>query len=307
MVDLWTRGGLSWRELLKRTWRESWQDAVFGQAARLAFYHFLAIFPSLLLLMFLLVKSPELGSAVRHTLTDALRQIMPQRSAEVIEKTIYELDARAHEGIGAITAGLAAIWATLNGTWAMTSGLNTAYEVQERRTSWKIGFTVFGLTLAILILSLISLAIILYGTQLTQIIVRHFEGRSNSGIVFRLIAWPVIAVLLLLAFALFYRFGPNLSDRKWRWSTPGAVVALVLWIGSALLVRFYFDLFHSYDRIYSGLSAVAMLLIWLYFTSAAVLIGGELNSEIEKAAEEGKDPDAQSKTGRADMHHRSGT
>lgn len=305
MVDLWTRGGLSWRELLKRTWRESWQDAVFGQAARLAFYHFLAIFPSLLLLMFLLVKSPHFASSVRHTLADALRQIMPKDSAELIEKVIDELDARAHEGIGAITAGLAAAWAALNGTWAMTTGLNTAYEVQERRSFWKIGFTVFGLTLAILILALISLAIILYGTQITQMIVSHFESRGNSAIVFRLIEWLAIAVLLLLAFALFYRFGPNLSDRKWSWSTPGAVVALVLWIGSALLIRFYFDLFHSYDRIYSGLSAVAMLLIWLYFTSAAVLIGGELNSEIEKAAE-GKGPDARNKNDSGDEHHRSG-
>ncbi len=306
MVDLWTLGGLSWRELLKRTWRESWQDAVFGQAARLAFYHFLAIFPSLLLLMFLLLKSPEFGSAMRHTLADALRQIMPQGSAELIQKVIYELDARAHEGIGAITAGLAAAWAALNGTWAMTSALNTAYEVQERRTFWKIALTVFGLTLAILILSVVALAVVLYGIQIALVIARHFEIHSNSALVFRLIEWPAIAVLLLLAFALFYRFGPNLSDREWRWSTPGAAIALILWIGSALLIRFYFDLFHSYDRIYSGLSAVAMLLIWLYFTSAAVLIGGELNSEIEKAAEEGKDRDAKSKTGRADTHHRSG-
>lgn len=290
MVDLWTRSGLSWPELLKRTWRESWHDAVFGQAARLAFYHFLAVFPSLLLLMFLLLKAPELGSAVRHMLADALQQIMPERSSGLIEKTMYELNARAHEGVGAITAGLGAAWAALNGTWAMMSGLNTAYEVEERRSFWKIILTVFALTLAILILSLISLAIILFGTQITQTNARHFEAGSNAAFVFRLIEWPVIAVLLLLAFALFYRFGPNLSDRKWGWSTPGAVVALVLWIGSALLVRFYFDLFHSYDRMYSGLSAVAMLLIWLYFTSAAVLIGGELNSEIEEAAEGRKGP-----------------
>lgn len=275
MVDLWTLGGLSWRELLKRTWRESWEDAIFGQAARLAFYHFLALFPSLLLMMFLFVKSSDANSAVRHTLIDALRQIMPQRSSELIDNTMSQLNARPHTGIGAVTAALGAGWAALNGTWAMISGLNTAYEVRERRSFWSIVFTTFGLTLAIMILSLASLGIILFGTYISH--------RSVFG--FRVVEWVVIPILLLLAFALFYRFGPNLSDREWAWSTPGAVAALVLWVGSALLVRFYFDLFHSYDRMYSGLSAVAMLLMWLYFTNAAVLIGGELNSEIEKAAE----------------------
>src|SRR5690348_3001502 len=307
MVDLWTLGGLSWRELLKRTWRESWQDAVFGQAARLAFYHFLAIFPTLLLLMLLLVKSSAMRSDVRDTLIDASRQIMPQGSSELIEKVIRELDAHAHEDVGAITAALGAGWAALNGSWAMMSGLNTAYQVQERRTIWKIAFTAFGLTLAILILSLISLAMILYGSHISQIIMRHFGANRGPSIIFRLIEWPVSAALLLLAFALFYRFGPNLSDREWRWTTPGAFCALVLWIGAALLVRFYFDLFHTYERIYSGVSAVAMLLIWLYFTSAAVLIGGELNSEIEKAVEERRDPNPESKSNRADAHHRSGS
>lgn len=276
MDDLWTLGGLSWRELLKRTWRETWEDSVFGQAARLAFYHFLALFPSLLLLMLVFVKSTEAGSAVRHTLVDALRQLMPQRSSDLIGTTMNQLNSGARTGVGAITAGVGAAWAALNGTWAIMSGLNTAYEVPERRNVWNIIFTTFGLTLAILILSVISLVIILYGTYITH----------NSKIVFHVIEWIVIPVLLLLAFELFYRFGPNLSDREWAWSTPGAVLALVLWIVSALLVRFYFDVFHSYDRIYSGLSAVAMLLMWLYFTSAAVLIGAELNSEIEKAAEE---------------------
>jgi membrane protein len=103
-------------------------------------------------------------------------------------------------------------------------------------------------------------------------------------VVWRLVQWAVICVLLLTAFAILYRFAPNMKDRQLQWSTPGAVLALLLWIGCALALRVYFQHTHSYERLYGSLADVAMLLMWLYLTSASILIGGEINSEIEKAA-----------------------
>ena len=90
-------------------------------------------------------------------------------------------------------------------------------------------------------------------------------------------------ILLLFSFALIYRFGPNLKDRRWQWSIPGAVVAVALWVGFTFLLRMYQAHFSS-SRIYGGLNAVTVLLMWLYMTGAAIFIGGEANSEIEKAA-----------------------
>ena len=103
--------------------------------------------------------------------------------------------------------------------------------------------------------------------------------------------WPVIVLLLLTAFAVLYRFGPNLSDRKWQWSTPGAVLAVILWIAATLLARLYFAYSRSYEEIYGHLASVSIFLMWLYLTNGAIVIGGELNSEIEKAADKKDSPD----------------
>src|SRR5581483_9781624 len=157
MVNLWSLGGLSWPELIKRTWRETWQDAVFGQAARLAFYHFLAIFPSLLLLFFLLVKLEATGPELRQIVMETFRQILPPQVSGLIEATINELNGRTDMGIAALPVVLSAVWAAVNGTWAMITGLNTAYEVQEKRRLWKVLGIAFGLTVSLALMCLISL------------------------------------------------------------------------------------------------------------------------------------------------------
>jgi membrane protein len=268
--------GLSWLELAKRTCRSSWEDEVFGQAARLAFYYFLAIFPAILLLLILLDTSAIVGSELRRTLLNSFRQIAPQPASDLIAKTTGELNAKAVIGSGAFWGALCAVWATLNGTWAMITGLNTAYEVKEERPWWKVVAVAFGLTISLGVMGLMALGAMLYG------------GHILSPFPWRVVGWPVIIILLLISFGSLYRFGPNLKDRRWQCSVPGAVVAMVLWAASTLLLRIYQEHFSSSQRIYGELEPVATLLLWLYFTGAAILIGGEANSEIEKAAAEGR-------------------
>jgi len=188
------------------------------------------------------------------------------------------LNAGAVIGAGAVAAGLGSAWGALNGTWAMMTGLNKAYEVEEERPWWKVLSIAFALTIALGIMGLVALWAMLYGSQDWD-----FGIHTHSPFPWRVIQWPVTAVLLLFSFALLYRFGPNLKDRRWQWSIPGAAVAATLWIGSALLFRVYENHFSS-QRIYGGLNAAVTLLLWLYFTGAAIFIGGEANSEIEKAA-----------------------
>lgn len=285
MAELWSLQGLSWIELAKRTCRSSWEDEVFGQAARLAFYYFLGIFPAILLLLILLNTSAGTGSELRGTLLDSFRQIVPTQASALITRTTGELNAKAVIGAGAFWGALCAVWATLNGTWAMMTGLNLAYEVKEGRPWWRILAVAFGLTMALGVMGLIALGAMLYGSRAGTVIGRHLGGHMSSPLP-SIIEWPVIIILLLVSFASLYRFGPNLKDRRWQWSTPGAVVAIVLWAGSTLLLRIYQEHFSSSQRIYGELEPVATLLLWLYFTGAAILIGGEANSEIEKAAVE---------------------
>jgi len=285
MARLWSEKGLSWRELAKRTCRKSWDDEVFGQAARLAFYYFLSLFPVLLLLLILFDTLASTGSNLRDTLLGAFRQVLPREASALIAKIAVELNAGAVTGDGAVAAGLASAWGALNGTWAMMTGLNNAYEVKEDRPWWKVLSIAFGLTISIGIIGVVGLWTMLYGSRTWKRMDQDFGIHTQSLFLGPIILWLVIAVLLLFSFALLYRFGPNVEDRRWQWSIPGAVVAATLWVASALLFRVYENHFSS-QRIYGSLNATVSLLLWLYFTGAAIFIGGEANSAIEKAAGE---------------------
>jgi membrane protein len=244
------------------------------------------MFPVLLLLLIWLDKvagAGSTGSNLRDTLLGAFRQILPREASELMAKTVGQLNAGAVIGAGSVYAGLASVWGALNGTWAMMTGLNKAYEVKEERRWWRVLTIAFGLTTSLAVMGLIALAAILYGSLARQMIGQHFGIDSHPPFLWRIIQWLMTAVLLLFSFALVYRFGPNLKDRPWRSSVPGAAVAVTLWVASTLLLRFYQNHFSS-QRIYGDLNAVVELLLWLYFTGAAIFIGGEANSEIEKAA-----------------------
>jgi membrane protein len=290
MAKLWSLRGLSWRELIKRTCRKSWDDEVFGQSARMALYFFFALFPVLLLLLILLGKIGGGESEWLDAFLDSCKQVLPPDASVLIAQTVQQLNARAVLGSGAVLAAIYAAWGALNGTWAMMTGLNKAYEVEEKRPWWRILLVMFSLTASLSALGLIALTAIVYGNRAGKIISRHLGTPAHFESLWRIVQWTPIVLLLLFTFSVLYRFGPNLKDRRWQWSIPGAVVAVTLWIPFTLLLRTYQEHFGS-SRIYGRLNAVAVLLLWLYLTGAAIFAGGEANSEIEKAAAEAGHPD----------------
>ena len=251
MANMFSLRGLSWRELAKRTCRSSWEDEVFGQAARPAFYYFPGMFPAVLLLLLLLDMFGG-RSDLRNMLLDSFGQIMPRGASALITKTTGELNARADTGAGALWAALSAARATLNGTWAMMAGLNRAYEVKEERPWWRITTVAFGLTGSLAFMGLTVLGAMLYGSAAGAAISRHIGMPVQVPLPWRVIQWPVIILPLLFSLASLYRFGPNLKNQKWQWSTPGAAVAIVLWIGSTAPLRIYRDHFGSSRRIYGA-------------------------------------------------------
>jgi membrane protein len=264
--------------------KESWEDEVFGQAARLAFYHFLALFPALLLAATILGRFSGTGSDLLKTLESLLGSILPARAFEMVTGFFAEIS----KGAARHTVWFAmfgSLWAALNGTWAVMSGLNAAYEVAEQRSWWQVTLTGAGLTIALAVLGFISLVLLFYSRKMEAAIMQR-AGVSNSvSAVWQVAQWPILAAMLLIAFALVYHFGPNLSDRKMRWSMPGAVIAVILWLCTSGLFRGYMTYQASkYDQAYGSAGALAILLLWFYFTGAAILIGGEANSEIENAA-----------------------
>jgi membrane protein len=181
MTDFWNLRGLSCWELAKRTCLKSWEDEVFGQSARLAFYFFFALFPALLLLLIVFSTSDTGGSKGRAALLDSFAQVLPPAASALIAKTVQELNARAVLGTGAIGAGTYAIWGALNGTWAVMTGLNKAYEVTEERPWWRVLFVMFGLTISLSVLYVIALAGIAYGDPAGNVVRRHLGTPPHFG------------------------------------------------------------------------------------------------------------------------------
>jgi membrane protein len=280
MPNLWTLGGLSFTDLLRRTIRECWHDEVFGQGGRMAFYHFLAIFPSLLVLFTIGGHIPHVGDHMKAAIQDLSRQVLPDQASQLFQGTMEELNQHTHEGARLISVCAGGLWAALNGTWAMVYGLNKAYEVEERRSWRELAVTIAGLTFFLAAVGSFATFLIFCSA--------YFQAELHSGaIAFRVLEWMVLGGSLSLSFAVLYRFAPNLRECAWRWSTPGALCAMVLWITSTFATRLYFEHVNNYFRSYGHLNGVAMLLLWLYVSNGAILVGGEMNSEIEKNIAEG--------------------
>ena len=274
--DLWTLGDLSVVELVRRTARESWRDDVFGQGGRMAFYQFLAIFPALLIGLTIVTHVLPLSGPLRESLREVSSQLFPDRVSDLFAGMITDFRTRPRFGLRLVSVGAGAIWAAHNGTWAMIYGLNRAYEVEETRTWGVLTVTIAGLTACMAATASIALLLI-FGSASLQ---AHLHG---GAMMLRGLEWMTLTVSLWFSFVVLYRFAPNLPDHTLRWSTPGAVCALVLWLASTFAAHIYFDHIDHYARSYGPLNGVVMLLLWLYASNGALLIGGEMNSEIQKA------------------------
>jgi len=294
MASLWGFVGLSWGDLGKRVLSEVQKDDVFGRSAQLAYYFLLALFPLLLFLTSIIGLVMGSGTGLRHSLFNYLSQILPGDAFKLIDSTMYEVSAAS--GGGKVAFGIvAALWAASNGMSAITQALNVAYDVKETRPWWRQRLTAVGLTIALSVLIISALALVLYGER----IIDHVAGGYGFGEVFivtwKVLQWPIALCFMLVAFALIYYLAPDLHDQKWTWVTPGSVMGVGLWLLISFGFRAYLHFFNSYSKTYGTLGAVIILMLWLYLTGVAILVGGEVNSEIEDAAAKAGAPDAKEK------------
>ena len=234
------------------------------------------------------------GTGLRHSLFNYLSQVLPGSASSLVDSTMLEVSA-ASSGSKVTFGLLAALWAASNGMGAITQALNAAYNVSESRSWWEQRLTAIGLTLVLSVLIISALVLLLYGGRLAD----HVGGSYGFGeaftITWKVVQWPIVLSFMLLAFALIYYLAPDLHEQSWAWVTPGSVVGVGLWLLVSLSFKLYLHFFDSYSKTYGTLGAVIVLMLWLYLTGAAILIGGEVNSEIENAAAEAGDPEAKEK------------
>jgi membrane protein len=294
MKSMWTRGGLSWVELGRRVWREIQEDDIFGGAAELSYYFLLALFPFLIFITSTIGIVIGGGTGTRHMLFDYLARIMPASAFQLIDSTMRELSQNS--GGGKISFGiLATLWAASNGMGAITKSLNVAYDVKESRPWWKQRLTAVILTFALSILAIVALVLVVAGGHIADGLAHAYGWGSLVPIVWRIAQWPIALFCMSLAFGLIYYLAPDLHDVSWRWLTPGAAFGVVVWLLVSFALRLYLHFFDSYSATYGSLGAVIILMLWLYLTGTAILIGGEVNSEIENAAAQKGEADAKEK------------
>ncbi|HEY2974503.1 MAG TPA: YihY/virulence factor BrkB family protein [Pyrinomonadaceae bacterium] len=291
MASLWKPGGLSWRSLAKRVWADLGKDDIFGRAAQLSYYFLLALFPLLLFLTSVigLIIGSETG--LRQSLFNYLGKVLPSSASELVSNTIFEVSSAS--GGGKISFGvLAALWAASNGMGAISESLNVAYHVKETRAWWKQRLIAVGLTVALAVLIITALVIVLYGGRIADSLATTYGLGGSFTLAWKILQWPIVLAFLFVGFALIYYWAPDLRDQDWRWVTPGSIVAVILWLLVSFAFRLYLHYFNSYSKTYGTLGAVIILMLWFYLTGAAILIGGEVNSDIEAAAARAGIPEA---------------
>jgi len=278
--SLWKLGGLSWIALAKRVWTEMNRDDVFGDAAKLAYYFLLALFPLLIFLTSVIGLIIGSGSGMRHTLFAYLARVMPSSAFQLIQSTVLEVSNAS--GAGKLSFGLlAALWAASNGMGAITDALNRAYNVEEKRAWWKQRAVAVALTTGLSLLILTALVLVMGGGKIADYLAATYGLSSFFLISWKVLQWPIALAFMLLAFALIYFFAPDVRDQDWKWITPGSAIGVALWLAVSFAFKGYLHFFDSYSTTYGSLGAVIVLMLWLYLTGLAVLIGGEVNSEIE--------------------------
>jgi membrane protein len=287
-VSPWKLGGLSVIELAKRVWAEFSEDEVSDRAAALAYYFLFALFPALLFMTALLGLLPI--PTLMDRLMDYVAQALPGDAASIIEKTLGEIVAGASSGLLSIGV-LGALWAGSNGMSSIMSALNVAYDVKETRPWWKTKLLAIGLTLGFSVFILSALVLIVFGSKIGETVAGWVGLGSAFTFVWNIVSIPVVMVLVAIGIGLVYYLAPAV-EQHWRWVTPGSVVALVLWLGASFALRFYVTNFANYNATYGSIGGVILLMLWLNLSGMALLLGAEVNSEIEHAAARRGAPDA---------------
>lgn len=276
--------GLNWKTFAGRLWTRINDHDIFGRAAQLSYYFLLAVFPLLLFLVTLLGYFADAGSHLRHKLLTYLATVMPSSAVALVHTTLDEISQA--RGGGKLSLGiLAALWAASNGMGAITDTLNVAYAVKEERPWWKVRLIAIFLTIMVSLFITFALAIVFFGGQLGERIAGHFGFTAAFTIAWKVLQWPIALLFLLTTFDLIYYLAPSVRRSKLKLWSAGAATAVVLWLLVSFGFRAYLHFFNSYSVTYGSLGALIVLMLWFYFTGLAILIGGEINSELQRGAE----------------------
>ena len=276
---------LGWTELVKRAVKEALADNVFDLAAQQAYYFFFALFPALLFVIAVASFFPLQG--LIDSVVVMIGRIAPAEVVKILTDSIMGLSNQNSGGILTF-AFFVTIWSSSGAMVSIITTLNAAYDVTESRPWWKTRLTATFLTIGIAVFILLAMFLIVAGPTLAETI----ASRMQLGPVFKwawwVLQWPVVFAFVVSAVGLVYYFAPDV-EQDWVWITPGAILATLLWLGISLALKLYYQLMPNANA-YGTIGGVMVLMLWFYVSGLALLLGAELNAEIEHASPYGKDP-----------------
>jgi membrane protein len=279
-ADLKTR---SWWGVLKRTVREFRADNLTDWAAALTYYGILSIFPALLVLVSVLGL---IGESATQPLLDNLATVAPGPAQEIVTSAIENLNQNQGAAGILLVVGLAtALWSASSYVGAFMRASNAIYEVEEGRPFWKLRPVQIAVTLVMVILLAIGAVAVVVTGPLAEQVGNVIDVGDAAVTAWDIAKWPVLILIVSFMFSVLYWAAPNVKQPGFRWLTPGGVAAVILWIVASAAFALYVANFASYNETYGSLGGVIVFLVWLWISNIAVLLGAELNAEVERARE----------------------
>lgn len=266
-----------WKDVFWRTCEEFGNDRLLAVAAGVVFYGLLAIFPAVTALVSSYGLFADAATVGRHLAFAAA--LMPEGAFGIVEEQVNRIASQGGGGLSlAFVFGLAlAIWSTNAGMKAMIDALNVVYDEEEKRGFVRLNLVSLGLTIGALSVFLIAIAAVIVFPLLLNWI--GLGSATEQAMAF--LRWPALVVLVMAGLAILYRFGPSRREARWQWLSVGAIVATLLWLAGSAAFSWYLSHFADYNATYGSLGAGIGLMMWLWLTAIAILLGAELNSEIE--------------------------
>jgi membrane protein len=269
----------SWRAVLRRSLAGIQDDNLTDLAAALTYYGVLAIFPGLLVVVSLLGL---LGPSATRSLKDNVGQVAPQGVFTFVNTIIDNAQKQqAGAGLAAVVGLVLALWSASGYIAAFMRAANTIYGIGEGRPIWKTIPVRVLVTLAVMVLLVISAGIVLVTGQIADQVGRAVGIGNTAVTAWNIAKWPVLLVIVALVLALLYWACPNVKHAGFRWVSPGSALAVVIWLVASAAFAVYIGNFASYNKTYGSVAGVIIFLVWLWISNLAVLLGAEFDAELQ--------------------------
>jgi membrane protein len=271
---------MAWGGVLKRTVREFQEDNLTDWAAALTYYGVLAIFPALLVIVSVLGL---IGQSATQPLIDNLGTVAPGPAKDIISNGIKNIqDNQGAAGVFFAIGLLGAVWSASGYIGAFMRASNAIYEMPEGRPIWKTLPIRVGLTVVLMVLTAVTAIGVTVSGGLAREVGKLVGVGDTAVQVWNIAKWPVLLLLVGLMFAFLYWAAPNVKQPRFRWVSPGGVLAVIGWVIASAAFAFYVSRFSSYNKTYGALAGPIVFLVWLWVSNVVILLGAEFNAELER-------------------------